>query len=98
MTAAVFGGAAALQAAFTSPEAFEPSPKRRLADREIFLAGSMIAVTEMVAAVFAEVLARASPRLNEPACGVDVNDSAAFPAAESEAWTVLERSYQLLFA
>jgi actin-like ATPase involved in cell morphogenesis len=53
-------GRTALQAAFTSPEAFEPSPKRRLADREIFLAGSMIAVTEMVAAVFAEVLARAS--------------------------------------
>jgi hypothetical protein len=68
-------GRTALQAAFTSPEAFEPSPKRRLADREIFLAGSMIAVTKMVAAVFAEVLARASPRLNEPACGVDVNDS-----------------------
>ena len=53
-------GRTALQAAFTSPEAFEPSPKRRLADREVFLAGSMIAATEMVAAVFAEVLARAS--------------------------------------
>ena len=52
-------GRTALQASFTSPEAFEPSPKRRLADREVFLAGSMIAVTEMVAAVFAEVLARA---------------------------------------
>src|ERR1700740_3198493 len=53
-------GRTALQAAFTSPEAFEPSPKRRLADREVFLAGSMIAATKMVAAVFAEVLARAS--------------------------------------
>jgi molecular chaperone DnaK len=53
-------GRTALQAAFTSPEAFEPSTKRRLADREVFLAGSMIAATEMVAAVFAEVLARAS--------------------------------------
>jgi len=53
-------GRTALQTAFTSPEAFEPSPKRRLADREVFLAGRMIAVTEMVAAVFAEVLARAS--------------------------------------
>jgi PknH-like extracellular domain/Hsp70 protein len=53
-------GRTALQASFTSPEAFEPSPKRRLADREVFLAGSMIAVTKMVAAVFAEVLARAS--------------------------------------
>jgi hypothetical protein len=52
-------GRTALQAAFTSPEAFEPSPKRRLADREIFLAGSMVPVTKMVAAVFAEVLARA---------------------------------------
>jgi Hsp70 protein len=53
-------GRTALQAAFTSPEAFEPSPKRRLADREIFLAGSMVPVTKMVAAVFAEVLAKAS--------------------------------------
>jgi hypothetical protein len=51
-------GRTALQAAFTSPEAFEPSPKRRLADREIFLAGSMVPVTKMVAAVFAEVLAK----------------------------------------
>jgi Hsp70 protein len=53
-------GRTALQAAFTSPEAFEPSPKRRLADREIFLAGSMVPVTKMVAAVFAEVLGKAS--------------------------------------
>jgi hypothetical protein len=53
-------GRTALQAAFTSPEAFEPSPKRRLADREIFLAGNMVPVTKMVAAVFAEVLAKAS--------------------------------------
>ncbi len=53
-------GRTALQAAFTSPEAFEPSPKRRLADREIFLAGSMVPVTKMVAAVFAEVLAKSS--------------------------------------
>jgi hypothetical protein len=51
-------GRTALQAAFTAPEAFEPSPKRRLADREIFLAGSMVPVTKMVAAVFAEVLAK----------------------------------------
>ena len=53
-------GRTALQAAFTSPESFEPSPKRRLADREIFLAGSMVPVTKMVAAVFAEVLAKSS--------------------------------------
>lgn len=53
-------GRTALQAAFTSPEAFEPSPKRRLADREIFLAGNMVPVTKMVAAVFAEVLGKAS--------------------------------------
>lgn len=150
-------GRTALQAAFTSPEAFEPSPKRRLADREVFLAGSMIAATEMVAAVFAEVLARASQvmaaapdvvivthpdqwsaplqqLLAQSACAGEVdrnrlrlvseaqgyhpalikatiNDAAqraclrcrrerlaAFSAAEREAWTVLERSYQLLFA
>lgn len=53
-------GRTALQAAFTSPESFEPSPKRRLSDREIFLAGSMVPVTKMVAAVFAEVLAKSS--------------------------------------
>ena len=53
-------GRTALQAAFTSPEAFEPSPKRRLSDREIFLAGSMVPVTKMVAAVFAEVLAKSN--------------------------------------
>src|SRR5271157_4302159 len=52
-------GRTALQAAFTSPESFEPSPKRRLADREIFLAGDMIEVTDLVAAVFGEVLDRA---------------------------------------
>lgn len=53
-------GRTALQAAFTAPDAFEVSPKRRLGDREIFLAGSMVPVTKMVAAVFAEVLAKAS--------------------------------------
>lgn len=53
-------GRTALQAAVTSPEAFEPSPKRRLADREILLAGQMVPVTKLVAAVFAEVLARTS--------------------------------------
>src|SRR5271166_1375104 len=52
-------GRTALQAAFTAPEAFEPSPKRRLSDREIFLAGDMIEVTDLVAAVFGEVLDRA---------------------------------------
>ena len=55
----VLVGRTALQAAFTAPEAFEPTPKRRLADREIFLAGTMVNVTELAAAVFAEVLARA---------------------------------------
>lgn len=53
-------GRTALQAAFTSPESFEPSPKRRLADREVFLAGNMIPVTKMVGAVFAEVLSKSS--------------------------------------
>lgn len=52
-------GRTAAQAAFTAPEAFEPTPKRRLADREIFLAGAMVAVTDLVAAVLAEVLVRA---------------------------------------
>jgi len=55
----VLVGRTALQAAFTAPEAFEPTPKRRLADREILLAGAMVNVTELAAAVFAEVLARA---------------------------------------
>jgi hypothetical protein len=59
-------GRTALQAAFTKPEAFEPSPKRRLADREIFLAGQMVPVTSMVAAVFAEVLTRASHIMGSP--------------------------------
>jgi PknH-like extracellular domain/Hsp70 protein len=52
-------GRTALQAAFSAPEAFEPTPKRRLADREILLGGALVKVTDLVAAVFAEVLVRA---------------------------------------
>jgi PknH-like extracellular domain/Hsp70 protein len=55
----VLVGRTALQAAFSAPEAFEPTPKRRLADREIMLGGAMVTVTDLVAAVFAEVLVRA---------------------------------------
>ena len=53
-------GQTAAQAALSAPDAFEVSPKRRLADREVFLAGRMVAVTTMVAAVFAEVLGKAA--------------------------------------
>jgi hypothetical protein len=55
----VLVGHTAVQAALTDPDAFESSPKRRLADREIFLDQTMVAVGELVAAVFAEVLTRA---------------------------------------
>jgi hypothetical protein len=57
---AVLVGHTAVQAALTDPDAFESSPKRRLADREIFLDQTMVAVGELVAAVFAEVLTRAA--------------------------------------
>jgi molecular chaperone DnaK (HSP70) len=64
----VLVGRTAKQAAFTAPEAFEPTPKRRLADREIFLAGALVSVTALVAAVFAEVLVRARQTIGaEPA-------------------------------
>ncbi len=62
----VLVGRTALQAAFTAPEQFEPAPKRRMADREIFLAGTMVPVTDLVAAVFAEVLARAVQVMGAP--------------------------------
>ena len=52
-------GRTALQAAFTAPDAFEPSPKRRMSDGQILLAGKVIEVTKLVAAVFREVLERA---------------------------------------
>jgi streptogramin lyase len=62
-------GKTAKQAAFTAPEAFEPTPKRRLADREIYLgAGDPVSVTALVAAVFEEVLKRARQTIGaEPA-------------------------------
>ena len=59
-------GQTAVQAALTAPDAFEVSPKRRLADREVFLAGSMVPVAKMVAAVFSEVLAKASGVMGGP--------------------------------
>lgn len=52
-------GQAAMQAMLTNPDGFEPSPKRRLADREIFLGDALVPVTDLVAAVLAEVFARA---------------------------------------
>ncbi|MBV9722249.1 MAG: Hsp70 family protein, partial [Mycobacterium sp.] len=54
------------QAALSAPDAFEVSPKRRLADREVFLASAMVPVTKMVAAVFAEVLGKASGVMGGP--------------------------------
>jgi PknH-like extracellular domain/Hsp70 protein len=52
-------GRTALQAAFTEPDAFEPTPKRRLADGDILLGGTLVPVVDLVAAVFREVLERA---------------------------------------
>jgi len=52
-------GRTALQAAFTEPDAFEPTPKRRLADGDILLGGTLVPVIDLVAAVFREVLERA---------------------------------------
>lgn len=52
-------GRTAMQAAFTEPDAFEPTPKRRLADGEILLGGTLVPVIDLVAAVLKEVLGRA---------------------------------------
>lgn len=52
-------GRTAVQAAHTLPDAFEPSPKRRLPDREVLLGDAVVPVIELVAAVLSEVLARA---------------------------------------
>lgn len=52
-------GRTALQAAFTEPDAFEPTPKRRLADGDILLGGTLVPVIDLVAAVFGEVVERA---------------------------------------
>jgi hypothetical protein len=53
-------GEAAAQAAFTDPLAFEPAPKRRLGEPEVRLSGLFVPVTDLVAAVLGEVLARAA--------------------------------------
>lgn len=53
-------GHAAVQAMLTSPELFEPSPKRRLADGDILLGDDLVPVAELVASVLREVTSRAT--------------------------------------
>jgi hypothetical protein len=53
-------GDAALQAASTDPLAFEPAPKRRMPEPEALLAGMFVPVTDLVAGVLAEAIARAT--------------------------------------
>ena len=55
----VLVGRAAVQAALTRPDGFEPAPKRRLAEQEILLGSDLVATTDLVAAVVAEVYSRA---------------------------------------
>ncbi|MGK2879728.1 MAG: Hsp70 family protein [Mycobacterium sp.] len=62
-------GRAAMQAAMSDPEAFESSPKRRLGDGEVVLAGTAMPVTRLVAAVLSEVLSRSRKLM-----GVDPDD------------------------
>lgn len=52
-------GRTAVQANLTEPDAFEPSPKRRLAEGHIQLGGVPVDVTDLVAAVLREVFAKA---------------------------------------
>lgn len=52
-------GRTALNEALTDPDAFEPSPKRRLSEREIHLGPGIVEVTDLIAAVLREVVARA---------------------------------------
>ena len=52
-------GSTAVHSRLTAPECFEPSPKRRLADREVLLGNHIVPVTDLVAAVLTEALARA---------------------------------------
>ena len=58
-------GQDAVRAAPTAPLAFEPSPKRRMAEPEISLGGMFIPVIDMVAAVLAEALATAERAMGE---------------------------------
>ncbi|MGK2882657.1 MAG: Hsp70 family protein [Mycobacterium sp.] len=60
-------GRTAVQAALTDPEAFEPSPKRRLAEPEIHLGHSIVSVTDLIAAVLREVVIKAQREMgNKP--------------------------------
>jgi molecular chaperone DnaK len=52
-------GSSAFQARLTDPGAFEPAPKRRLADGEVMLGNELVPATDLVAAVLTEVVARA---------------------------------------
>lgn len=52
-------GRTAVQAAHADPDRFEPTPKRRLVDQDIRLGGTPVAVPELVAAVYAQVVTRA---------------------------------------
>lgn len=54
----VLVGRTAVQAAMTKPDAFEASPKRRLADGDIVLGGEAVPVTRLIAAVLTDVLER----------------------------------------
>lgn len=52
-------GRTAVQGFLTDPDGYEPSPKRRLAEREIHLGPGIVAVTDLIAAVLREVVAKA---------------------------------------
>ena len=59
-------GHAALQAALTDPQGFEASPKRHIDEPEILLAGMFVPVTDLVAAVLADAIAKAQEVTGEP--------------------------------
>lgn len=59
-------GESAIRTAATDPSAFEPSPKRRLEEGEILLAGRVVPVVDMVAAVLAVVIERATEQQGRP--------------------------------
>jgi hypothetical protein len=61
----LIAGDAAVQAAGTAPLAFEPSPKRRMGEHEVMLAGMFVPVTDLAAAVLAEVLSKAGQAVGE---------------------------------
>ncbi|HEX2213485.1 MAG TPA: Hsp70 family protein, partial [Mycobacterium sp.] len=56
----LMAGDAAVHAAGTGPLAVEPSPKRRMDEHEVLLAGMFVPVTDLAAAVLAEALTRAA--------------------------------------